>query len=284
MRHARYVYTAAALTAVAGLDQQAVGETVDIGVGSLTVAATWRAQPSTIAQGGATTFKLSLKASGSDDTSGISFGQSLFTFSSGSGTSAPTSAELLLNPTAASAGSTMTAMVQPIEVTYFEEGLHTATIAGSNAPISWSELGVSKNGTYSLNMGTTVTVGGARPTLQSASVPVLIQAGQSFAFSALADAGATGGLSYFWDFDNDGTFDSTVQNPNFAYATTGVHTGLLRIMGGDGSTDFQYAVDVMDATITAVPLPAAVWGGLGLITAVGAIRSRAARKHGDQQV
>ena len=28
-------------------------------------------------------------------------------------------------------------------------------------------------------------------------------------FSALADTGSTGSVSYLWDFDSDGTFDST---------------------------------------------------------------------------
>ena len=134
------------------------------------------------------------------------------------------------------------------------------------------------SGTYSLNMGTTVTVDGTTPTLQSASVPVLIGAGESFAFSALADAGMGSGLSYLWDFNGDGTFDSTTQNPNFTYASAGVYTGLLRLSTSEGATDFQYAVDVLDQSVVAVPLPAAVWGGLGLVSAVGVVRARTARR------
>jgi hypothetical protein len=278
MRRATFVYTAAALTAAIGLEQHALGETADASFGNLTVAATWRAQPSTIALGETTTFKLSLNATGDDGTSGISFGQSTFTFASGSASSAPTSASIVLGATAPSYGNTMTASLAPLKVTYFEEGVHTATISASNAPVTWLQDGAARTAAYSLHMGTTVTVGSAVPTLQSAMVPVLIEVGESFGFSALADAGATAGsVNYLWDFDSDGTFDSTSQNPEFAYTTAGVHTGLLRIEGDGGSSDFQYAVDVMSAAaIVPVPLPAAVWGGLGLVSALGAIRARQA--------
>ena len=274
MRRARFVYTAAALTAAIGLEQQTFGETVDATFGNLTVAATWRAQPSMIAQGGTTTFKLSLNATGDEGTTGISFGQSTFTFASGSASSEPTAAEVVLGATAASYGSTTTALLAPLRVTYFEEGIHTATIAATDAPVSWMQDDKARSAAYSLHLGTTVTVGSAVPTLQSAMVPVLIEAGESFAFSALADAGSAGSISYLWDFDSDGTFDSTSQNPDYAYTTAGLHTGLLRIEGGGGSSDFQYAVDVMGAAVVPVPLPAAVWGGLGLVSALGAIRAR----------
>jgi hypothetical protein len=274
MRRARLVYTAAALTAALGLKQQAFGETLDTNADNLTVAATWRAQPSTIAQGDTTTFKLSLNAMGNDAASGISFGQATFAFSSGSGTSVPTSADVVLGATVPSFGNTTTAALTPLQVTYFEEGIHTATIAATNAPISWLQNGVARSAGYSLHLGTTVQVGSVVPTLQSAMVPILIEAGESFAFSARADVGAAGQVNYLWDFDSDGTFDSTSQNPAYAYATTGVHTGLLRIQGGGGATDFQYAVDVLDASVVAVPLPMAVWGGLGLVSALGAIRAR----------
>ena len=281
MRRAHFVYTAAALTAVIGLEQQTFGETADTTLGNLTVAATWRAQPSIIAQGETTTFKLSLNATGDAGTSGISFGQSMFSFASGSGTSVPTSTNVVLAATAQSAGNTMTASLAPLQVTYFDEGIHTATISATNAPVLWSQNGTAHSAVYSLNLGTTVTVGSAVPTLETAMVPVLIEAGDSFAFSALADPGSAGSISYLWDFDNDGTFDSTIQNPDYAYTTAGVHTGLLRIASDSGSSDFQYAVDVLGAAVVPVPFPAAVWGGLGLVSALGTIRARTAllRRH-----
>jgi len=276
MRHTRYVCAAATLTAAVALNGQAKAESIDVNDGGLTVAATWRAQPSAIATGETTTFKLSLKATGGDGTSGISFGQSTFAFASGSGASAPTTTELVLGATASSAGDTLTALLAPLQVTYYEAGLHTATIATNDAAISWSQDGAVRSGTYSLNLGTTVAVGGGEPTFQSAKVPVLIDAGESFSFAALADAGVSGGaLSYLWDFDSDGTFDSSNQNPDYAYASAGAYTGTLRILSDAGSTDFKYAVDVMSSPVAPVPLPAAVWGGIGLLSAFGFTRARA---------
>jgi hypothetical protein len=250
-----------------------------VNVGNLTVAATWRAQPSTITQGGSTTFKLSLKATGDAATSGISFGQSTFSFSSGSADSIPTEAELTLGATPKSAGSSMTAMLKPLSVSYFEDGVYTATMSANDAGISWNQGGVAHSGTYSLDVATTVNVGTGVPTIQSASIPLLIDAGESFDFAALADAGSSTGLRYEWDFDYDGTFaaDSTQQNPRFAYTSSGSYTGMLRVVSSTGSTPLAFSVDVLGA-VTAMPLPAAVWGGLALVSCVGVFRARKAMR------
>src|SRR5688572_9970727 len=114
MRHRHYVYTAAALTAAFAFDSGALADTVTDGFAGLTVAATWRAQPAAIEQGGATTFKLSLQATGAEGVTGISFADSVFNFSSGTMGSIPTSADLILNETARSAGSTANAMLAPL--------------------------------------------------------------------------------------------------------------------------------------------------------------------------
>ncbi|HYO07775.1 MAG TPA: PKD domain-containing protein [Tepidisphaeraceae bacterium] len=278
MRQKRYLSAAAALTAGLAIDGTALADTVDVGVQNLTVSAVWRAQPSTIQQGGTTAFKLSLRATGDDATTGIKFGASTFHFESGTGDSAPTSADLALAPTAPSAGKTASAMLAPLSVTYFEDGVYTATISAHDAGIQWNQGGVASSGTYSLNIGTTINVGSALPTIESASVPVLIGAGDTFGFSALADAGALGGLSYQWDFDYDGSFaaDSTQQNPNFAYSEGGTYTGMLRVLSDTGYTPFAFTVNVMQDNVVPMPLPGAVWGGLGLVAAVGLLRARMA--------
>jgi hypothetical protein len=276
MRQSHYVYTAAALTAALAFDSSVLADTISDGVGGLTVAATWRAQPAVIAQGGATTFKLSLNATGGGGVSGISFADSVFKFSSGSLGSIPTSADLILNATVRSAGSTANAMVAPLQVTYLDAGVHTATVQTSDAAISWSDNGVEKTGAYSLDLGTTVAVGGETPNIRSASVPLLISVGESFGFSALADAGLTGNLTYLWDFDFNGTFaaDSAQQAPSYAYDTAGVHTGVLRVLSDSGYTPFEFKVYAMnDAADAVTPLPTAVWGGLGLMMGFGVLRA-----------
>ncbi|MFC1978439.1 PKD domain-containing protein [Chloroflexota bacterium] len=49
-----------------------------------------------------------------------------------------------------------------------------------------------------------------------------------------ASSGATG---WSWDFDNDGTADSTSQNPQHIYDTAGTHTVKLAVTGDGGSDD-----------------------------------------------
>jgi PKD repeat protein len=60
--------------------------------------------------------------------------------------------------------------------------------------------------------------------------------GQSVQFSN----GSTGGvapLSYQWDFDNNGTWDSTAQNPTYAYSAAGNYTVTLKVTDAAGNTN-----------------------------------------------
>ena len=162
---------------------------------------------------------------------------------------------------------------------------YSATMSTSAAPISWKQGAANRSGSYSLNIATTVSVGNVLPSIQSASVPVMITKDQSFNFSALAtDPGIYDSLNYQWDFDYNGSFsaDATAQNPNFAYGTTGLHQGMLRVYDDHGFTPFAFEVNVLaPPQVQAVPLPAAVWGGLGLVGAVGMLRARIGRRDED---
>jgi tripartite motif-containing protein 71 len=44
-------------------------------------------------------------------------------------------------------------------------------------------------------------------------------------------------LTYEWDFNNDGTVDSTAQNPSYAYDDPGTYSVTLTVRDSDGSTD-----------------------------------------------
>lgn len=292
MRRTRSLYAAAALTTAAAAAvipaNNANAETVDVRVGNLTVAATWRAQPAAINEGDSTTFKLALTATGNPATSNIKFGQSTFHFASGSSTSDPLTKDIILNATSPSSGSSLTTSLPSFAVTYFQDGAYSATMSTSAAPITWKQGAANRSGTYSLNIATTVSVGDVLPSIQSANVPVMITKNEAFNFSALAtDPGLYDSLSYQWDFDYDGTFaaDATAQNPNFAYGKTGVHQGMLRVYDDHGYTPFEFAVNVLEPPkLQAVPLPAAVWGGLGLMGAVGMIRARiSGRRQGEEE-
>jgi len=45
-----------------------------------------------------------------------------------------------------------------------------------------------------------------------------------------------GTLSYDWDFEDDGTFDSIAQNPSTTYATPGTYTVRLRVTDDEGNS------------------------------------------------
>jgi hypothetical protein len=199
-------------------------------------------------------------------------------FQSGSDSSVPSSANLLLNGTSPSTGSTATAMLTDhYKWCYYEAGVHTATIATQHAPISWNQGGVAKTDAYSIDIGTKVNVGSASPTLKSASVPVLITAGEAFQFSALAESGLQGGAVLPLGLRQGRHVRQLAAEPPFSPTRT---RGLIpdcsaSLGGGGGSMDFPgracHAVNVLTSQ-TPVPLPAAVWGGLGLVSALGAIR------------
>lgn len=50
-----------------------------------------------------------------------------------------------------------------------------------------------------------------------------------------------------WDFDNDGTIDSTAQNPTFTYVDSGTYTVVLRV-AGPGGADTETKTDYIKVT------------------------------------
>jgi PKD repeat protein len=59
---------------------------------------------------------------------------------------------------------------------------------------------------------------------------------------------STGSITaYAWDFENDGTIDSTEQNPAFVYSTAGTYSVNLTVTGKGGSDD---EVKVSSITVT----------------------------------
>jgi PKD repeat protein len=57
-------------------------------------------------------------------------------------------------------------------------------------------------------------------------------------------------LSYAWDFDNNGTIDSTAQNPSYSYTNLGTYTVKLTITDSDGSTNTLTRTNYITVTET----------------------------------
>jgi PKD repeat protein len=70
------------------------------------------------------------------------------------------------------------------------------------------------------------------PTANFSGTPTTGTAPLAVSFSDLSSGNPT---SWAWDFDNNGTADSTAQNPSFTYASSGVYSVKLTVSNANGS-------------------------------------------------
>ncbi|MDO8282198.1 MAG: PKD domain-containing protein, partial [Thermodesulfovibrionia bacterium] len=61
-------------------------------------------------------------------------------------------------------------------------------------------------------------------------------------------------LTYEWDFDNNGTVDSTLSNPSYEYTTEGTYTVKLTVTDFDGSTNSLTRTNYISATSCLSPV------------------------------
>ena len=81
-------------------------------------------------------------------------------------------------------------------------------------------------------------------------------------FSSLGSADPEGGaLTYAWDFDGDGTTDSTVANPTHAYTTPGVYQARLTVTDPAGKTGTTVVIVTVGNTKPTVKFNGPVNGG-----------------------
>lgn len=103
------------------------------------------------------------------------------------------------------------------------------------------------------NMAVHFTVG---PTyVQFTGTPTTGASPLNVQFTSYAASGNPGGiLGYAWDFDNDGTFDSSLPNPQWTYTNCGAYTVALTVfdaLGGTTRTRTNYVVtDVVTPRFT----------------------------------
>jgi PKD repeat protein len=99
----------------------------------------------------------------------------------------------------------------------------------------------------------TVTPGGGGPlNADFAGNPLSGSAPLDVAFSSAASIGAI--TTYAWDFDGNGTTDSTAPNPTHTYSTAGTYTVSLTV--GDGTTtDTETKVDYINVGVPTCTIP-----------------------------
>jgi PKD repeat protein len=103
-------------------------------------------------------------------------------------------------------------------------------------------------GNYSVNL-TVANAGGSNTSVRTGYINVSAVAAPVADFSANLTSGyapltvqfsdesqGTGLISWSWDFDNDGTIDSTEQNPVHTYGTAGNYSVALTVKGKGGAT------------------------------------------------
>ncbi|WP_261788812.1 PKD domain-containing protein [Methanosarcina siciliae] len=121
-------------------------------------------------------------------------------------------------------GDGNTSTVQNPDHTYTETGTYAVTLTVAN-----SQGSDNKTKTDYITVsppGVTAAVFSGTPT--TGFVPMTVQ---------FTDASTNAPTSWAWDFDNDGTIDSTDQNPSYTYNASGTYTVKLTASGPAGSSD-----------------------------------------------
>ncbi|MCX5991302.1 MAG: right-handed parallel beta-helix repeat-containing protein [Chloroflexi bacterium] len=101
------------------------------------------------------------------------------------------------------------------------------SVKAKNNAGSWSSMGTS-NGIAAYTL----------PVADFSAAPTECLPSQVIAFTSLCSGGKPP-LIYAWDFNNDGTVDSTDQNPTHSYASSGTYTVSLKVTDADGKTDTE---------------------------------------------
>ena len=91
-----------------------------------------------------------------------------------------------------------------------------------------------------------------------------VAVGQTVSFGVTSTGGAAP-LHYEWDFDNDGVWDSTDQNPTHIYRSAGTYSVAIRATDSAGNSYTQTKIGFIEVSATTQPRPevwhASVTGG-----------------------
>ncbi|MBN1194674.1 MAG: PKD domain-containing protein, partial [Methanomicrobiaceae archaeon] len=125
--------------------------------------------------------------------------------------------------------------------TYSTPGTYTVSLTATNAAGSDDEV---KTGYITVNVPPVAPTAGFTADVTEGDAPLNVQ----FTDQSTGDTP----LSYAWDFDNDGTVDSTEQDPSFTYSTPGTYTVSLTVTNAAGSDD-EVKTDYITVTVPPVP-------------------------------
>jgi uncharacterized repeat protein (TIGR01451 family) len=121
--------------------------------------------------------------------------------------------------------------------TYSTAGTYTVNLTVSNAGGSDEEI---KTDYITVSTPVSAPVANFSATPTSGGAPLTVQ---------FTDLSTNSPTSWAWDFENDGTVDSTEQNPSYTYSTAGTYTVKLTASNAGGSDD-----EIKSAYVTAINL------------------------------
>src|SRR6185503_6045240 len=87
-------------------------------------------------------------------------------------------------------------------------------------------------------------IGTVSATPSSGTAPLAV------AFAATATDADGDALTYTWDLNGDGTFETTGQNPTFSYTTAGTYTPVVKVTDSNGGSTTKTLAAI---TVTAAP-------------------------------
>jgi PKD repeat protein len=158
---------------------------------------------------------------------------------------------------------TVDSTAQNPSFTYANAGTYSVKLTVSNA-----------NGSNTLlktNYITANTPSGGSPTADFSATPTTGTAPLPVSFSDLSTGGPT---SWAWDFDNNGTVDSTAQNPSFTYANAGTYSVKLTVSNANGSnTKTKTGYITVNTSGGSAPIKAITFESGSLVNATNGVDS-----------
>ena len=163
--------------------------------------------------------------------------------------------------------------------TYATAGTYTVNLTVTNEAGSDFEV---KTGHITVNAPLIAPTAAFSSDVQTGTAPLTV---------TFTDASTgTGPLTYAWDFNNDGTIDSTVQNPAYVYSIAGTYSVNLSVTGPGGS-DSELKTGYITVTVKPpVPVkPVAAFSatptsGYAPLTSNSPISPRIPRRHGSGSI